>query len=100
MSDPRISLESIQTLMHVFLGQRVVLDADLAKIYGTTTKRLNEQVRRNHERFPAEFMFQLSNQEVEDLRSQFATTKWAMRRTNPYAFTEHGAVMAANILNS
>lgn len=100
IADPRSSLESVQTLIHVFREQRVVLDADLATIYGTTTKRLNEQVRRNRERFPAEFMFQLSNQETADLRSQFATAKWAMRRAAPYAFTEHGALMAANVLNS
>jgi len=81
-------------------GIRVVLDIDLAMLYGVTAKRLNEQVKRNKERFPNDFMFRLNNQEVSQLRSQFATAKWTMRRSNPYAFTEHGVVMAANVLNS
>ena len=84
-------------------GHKVVLDADLASLYGVTTKRLNEQVRRNVERFPLDFMFQLTNQEVMHLRSQFATsnsTARGGRRYRPYAFTEHGALMAANVLNS
>jgi hypothetical protein len=81
-------------------GERVILDLDLAELFGVTTKRLNEQVKRNQERFPEDFMFQLSDQEVGDLRSQFATAKWSKRRGLPYAFTEHGAVMAANVLNS
>ena len=81
-------------------GIRIVLDIDLAMLYGVTAKRLNEQVKRNKARFPDDFMFQLNNQEVSQLRSQFATAKWTMRRSNPYAFTEHGVVMAANVLNS
>jgi hypothetical protein len=83
-------------------GQRVVPDEDLAAVFGVSTKRLNEQVRRNVERFPEDFLFQLSDQEVSDLRSQFATSKEGRggRRYRPYAFTEHGAVMAANMLNS
>ena len=83
-------------------GQRVVLDEDLAVIFGVTTKRLNEQIRRNIRRFPDDFLFQLSDQEVADLRSQFATSSssYGGRRYKPYAFTEHGAVMAANVLNS
>lgn len=79
--------------------QRVILDSDLAKIYGVSTKRLNEQVKRNLERFPEDFVFQLTFQEVNGLRSQIATSKGG-RRYRPYVFTEHGAVMAANILNS
>jgi hypothetical protein len=83
-------------------GYRVILDADLARIYGVPTKRLNEQVKRNAKRFPSDFMFRLTNDEVGGLRSQFATAKNARggRRTPPYAFTEHGALMAANVLNS
>ena len=83
-------------------GQRVVLDEDLAVVFGVSTKRLNEQIRRNLERFPEDFLFQLSDQEVSDLRSQIATSKEGRggRRYKPYAFTEHGAVMAANVLNS
>ena len=83
-------------------GQRVVLDEDLAVVYGVSTKRLNEQIRRNIERFPEDFLFQLTVQEVSDLRSQIATSREGRggRRYRPYAFTEHGAVMAANVLNS
>lgn len=77
-----------------------MLDMDLAEVYGTSTKRLNEQVRRNIKRFPSEFVFQLEEAEFENLRSQFATTNFAMRRVPPYAFTEHGAVMAASVLNT
>lgn len=80
-----------------------MLDSDLAELYGVTTKRLNEQVKRNKERFPDNFMFQLNKEEHEFLRSQFATLKVGPgqhRKYLPYAFTEHGALMAANILNS
>lgn len=95
--------ESIRLDRILFLrGQRVILDEDLAAVFGVSTKRLNEQIRRNPKRFPEDFLFQLSDQEVSDLRSQFATSKEGRggRRYKPYAFTEHGAVMAANILNS
>ena len=83
-------------------GQRVVVDEDLAAVYGVSTKRLNEQIRRNLKRFPEDFAFQLSDQGVSDLRSQIATSKEGRggRRYKPYVFTEHGAVMAANVLNS
>jgi len=79
-----------------------MLDDTLAELYGVTTKRLNEQVRRNKTRFPEDFMFCLSKEEWDCLRSQFATSKTGRggRRTRPYAFTEHGAVMLANVLNS
>jgi hypothetical protein len=83
--------------------QRVILDADLAALYGVTTKRLNEQVKRNAARFPGDFMFRLSAQETEALnRSQIATgsQKHRDRRFPPFAFTEHGAIMAATVLNS
>jgi hypothetical protein len=82
-------------------GHAVILDADLAALYGVPVKRLNEQVRRNADRFPEDFVFQLSEQEWKALRSQFATSKGrGGRRYLPYAFTEHGAIMAANVLNS
>lgn len=89
----------------VIRGQRVVLDSDLAALYGVSARRLNEQVRRNSRRFPGDFMFALTEQEVSPLRSQFATSKMTKpgrggRRYLPLAFTEHGAVMAASILNS
>ncbi|MEQ1802624.1 MAG: ORF6N domain-containing protein [Gammaproteobacteria bacterium] len=84
-------------------GQRVLLDADLALVYGVTTKRLNEQVRRNADRFPQDFLIRLTNQDLASLRSQIATLKpgrGAHRKYPPVAFTEHGAIMAATILDS
>src|SRR6266851_1949633 len=84
----------------VLRGQRVILDRELAVIYGVSTGRLNEAVKRNAERFPADFMFQLTAQEIENLRSQFAISSWGGRRYRPFAFTEHGAIQAANVLNS
>lgn len=83
-------------------GHRVILDADLAKLYGVETRRLNEQVRRNADRFPREFMFQLTNHEVTLLMSQNATSKTGRGGTRkpPLAFTEHGAIMAATVVNS
>ena len=102
-----IAIEAIASRIVVLRGQRVMLDADLAALYGVTTKRLNEQVERNLERFPSDFMFRLTNHEVAILRSQFATSSsdarrlaWGGRRYTPHAFTEHGALMAAMVLNS
>lgn len=99
-----ITMSDIETVVHQVRHYRVILDSDLARIYGVTVKRLNEQVRRNQERFPLDFAFQMDNQEVTNLRSQFATLssgEWgAHRKYLPYVFTEHGAVMAANVLNS
>jgi hypothetical protein len=90
----------------VLRGRRVMLDADLATLYGVTTKRLNEQIRRNLDRFPADFMWQLTGEEYAALRSQIATSKpipsgrRGGRRYLPNVFTEHGAIQAANVLNS
>lgn len=82
-------------------GESVMLDGDLASLYGVTTKRLNEQVRRNLGRFPEDFRFQLTTAESEALRSQFATSSsHGGRRYQPWVFTEHGAIMAATILNT
>jgi hypothetical protein len=85
-------------------GKRVILSHDLAAAYGVTTKRLNEQVKRNARRFPPDFAFELADEEWAALRSQFATSNTRPgrggRRYRPYAFTEHGAVMAASVLNS
>lgn len=96
-----IPVERITQAILVLRGQRVLLDAELAALYGVTTKRLNEQVRRNLDRFPADFMFQLTLNEAAGLRSQFATSKSSAgrggRRYLPYAFTEHGAMQAANV---
>lgn len=82
-------------------GRKVILDSDLAELYGVAVKRLNEQVKRNAARFPGDFRFRLSPAEQQCLRSQIATSKGrGGRRYQPYAFSEHGAIMAATILNS
>lgn len=82
--------------------QKVILDRDLAELYGVPVKHLNQAVKRNQERFPADFMFQLTAKEDEVLRSQIVTSNEGRggRRYPPYAFTEHGAIMAATVLNS
>lgn len=98
-----VPVEHIAETILVLRGQKVLLDAELAALYGVSIKRFNEQVRRNRARFPADFMFQLSAEEWLALRSQFATLKAGRgqhRKYRPYAFTEHGAIMAASILNS
>jgi phage regulator Rha-like protein len=113
-----INTERLEPLIFRIRGHRVVLDADLARLYGVPTFRFNEAFKRNRHRFPADFAFQLTAEEVEALRSQFATSKsttsgflrdnssqFAMssqrgRRYQPWAFTEHGALMAANVLRS
>ena len=86
--------------IHLLRGQKVILDEDLAIMYGVETKRLNEQVKRNPGRFPKDFMFQLTTKEFEILKSQFATSSWGGRRQRPYAFTEYGALMLSSVLNS
>ena len=93
---------SVESRILVLREQKVILDSDLAELYGVPVKRLNEQVKRNQERFPPDFMFRLSAEESESLRSQDATSKTGRggRRYAPYAFTEHGAIMAATVLNS
>src|SRR4030065_1589448 len=92
MADKKLiaSLEKIESRIFVIRGQKVMLDADLAELDGVETRRLNEQVRRNIERFPEDFMLQLTVGEFENLKSQFATSSWGGRRKLPYAFTEHG----------
>ena len=97
-----VPVERIESAIHVVRGQRVMLDADLAVLYGVTTKRLNEQVKRNSRRFPDDFAFRLTVQEAASLRSQFATSKPGRggRRNAPLVFTEHGAVMLASVLSS
>ena len=102
-SQAPVPVETITRTILVVRGHRVILDAELAALYGVSTKRFNEQARRNLARFPADFMFRLSEAEEQILRSHFATSKSAGRggrRYLPYAFTEHGAIMAATILNS
>ena len=107
-------LENIENLIHVIRGKQVMHDRDLARLYGVETKRLNQQVQRNIERFPGDFMFQLSKEEAElsrsqfatlndgsdNLKSQFATSSWGGTRKLPYAFTENGVAMLSSVLRS
>jgi hypothetical protein len=117
MNKLRVSDIYIEDLVYIVRGQKVMLDSDLALIYGVDTRRLNEQVKRNIGRFPEDFMFRLSKGDYESLRSQIATLKAGEqiqrsqfatfdkrrgkhRKYLPYVFTEHGAVMLASVLNS
>lgn len=86
--------------IYLIRDQKGMLDEDLAELYGVETKRLNEQVARNIDRFPQDFMFRLNESEFADLKSQNATSSWGGRRTPPYAFTEHGVLMLSSVLNS
>lgn len=98
-----IPIERIEQKIYAIRGERVMLDSDLAEIYGVTTKVFNQAVKRNLKRFPEDFMFQLTKEEFENLRSQIVTSSsdnYGGRRYLPRVFTEHGAIMAANILSS
>lgn len=92
----------IESCIYEVRGQKIILDADLAKLYGVETKILNKAMKRNAERFPDDFVFQLKREELGALRFQIGTSKTGRggRRYLPYAYTEHGAIMAANVLNS
>ncbi len=92
--------EVIISKIHLIRGQKVMLDEDLAELYQVETKRLNEQVKRNIDRFPKDFMFQLSQKEFDNLKSQIATSSWGGRRKPPFAFTEQGVSMLSGVLNS
>jgi hypothetical protein len=96
------SASAVESHILFLRHQRVILDVDLARLYGVTVKRLNQQVTRNQERFPSDFMFQLNSKEHTALRLQIATSNKGRggRRYAPYAYTEHGAIMAATVLNS
>jgi hypothetical protein len=98
----KYELKAIEPLFLTIRGQRVILDEDLARIYGVATKSFNRAVKRNMDRFPSDFVFQLTAREYESMRFQFGTSKLTRggRRYLPYAFTEHGAIMAATILNT
>jgi hypothetical protein len=102
MSTADVAVEAVASRIRIVRGLRVLADSDLAALYGVPTKRFNEAVKRNAGRFPAEFMFQLTDEEFAALRSQFATSNIGRggRRYLPYVFTEHGALMAATILDS
>src|SRR6266513_6248500 len=103
-------IANLESAIHLIRGQRVMLDSDLAMIYGVTTKRLNEQLKRNRPRFPADFAFSLTVQEFRNLKSQIATSSLRSqfvtssshggKRKLPWVFTEHGALMLASVLNS
>jgi hypothetical protein len=86
--------------IYLVRGHKVMMDEDLAEMYGVETRRLNEQVNRNIERFPKDFMFRLSKMEFENLKSQNATSSWGGRRKLPNVFTEHGVLMLSSVLNS
>ena len=98
--EPIVPIEVIERKIYIIRGQKVMLDSDLAELYNITTKVLVQAVKRNLRRFPADFMFQLTNQEVAILRSQFVTSSWGGRRYVPYAFTEQGVAMLSSVLNS
>ena len=95
-----VPTERITERIFIVRGQKVILDADLADLYGVETRRLNEQVRRNRARFPEDFIFELTAEEFANLMSQFATSSWGGRRKLPLVFTEHGTIMAATVLNT
>jgi hypothetical protein len=92
--------EKIMNKIHVIRNHKVMLDFDLAEMYGVETKRLNEQLKRNLKRFPKDFMFTLSEKETQHLRSQNATSSWGGNRRKPNAFTEQGVAVLSSILNS
>jgi len=100
MATEQANVLSIQSKICVIRSQQVMLDFDLARLYGVETKRLKEAVKRNINRFPADFMFVLTSEELENLRSQFATSSWGGTRYPPFAFTEQGVAMLSSVLNS
>jgi phage regulator Rha-like protein len=95
-----MQLQTIQNLIYDIRGQKVMLDADIAELYGVETRMLNQAIKRNTNRFPKDFMFRLSQKEFTNLKSQIVTSSWGGRRKLPYAFTEHGVTMLASILKS
>jgi hypothetical protein len=95
-----MEIQIIQSKIHTFRGQRVMLDFDLSDLYQVPTKALKQAVKRNIERFPPDFMFELTQDELKILRSQFVTSSWGGSRYPPFAFTEHGVAMLSSVLNS
>jgi hypothetical protein len=95
-----IPSEIIVSKIYIFRNKKVMLDKDLAKLYGVSTKVFNQAVKRNIKRFPEDFMFQLNKSELENLRSQIVTSSWGGLRYKPYVFTEQGVAMLASVLNS
>ncbi|MHC4281317.1 MAG: ORF6N domain-containing protein [Planctomycetota bacterium] len=103
MEDPKtiVPIERVEETILFIRGQKVILDADLAKLYGVTTKRLNQQIKRNRDRFPKDFMFQLTAEEkAEVVANCDHLSRLKFSPAFPYAFTEHGAIMAASVLNT
>ena len=101
MRETLIPMERIESKILLIRGKKVMLDKDLAELYGVSTKRLNEQVKRNKYRFPEDFMFQLTKEEIDSSRSQFATLKQGQNiKYLPYVFTEQGVAMLSSVLNS
>lgn len=92
--------ENILQLIHKIRNQKVMVDSDLAEMYGVQTKVLNQAVKRNLDRFPEDFMFQLNEEEWKNLKSQIVTSRWGGRRTPPYVFTEQGVAMLSSVINS
>lgn len=92
--------EVVENMIYIIRGNKVMLDSDLADLYGVPTHRMNEQIKRNKKRFPGDFMFQLTKEEFENLKSQFVTSNWGGRRKLPYVFTEQGVAMLSGVLNS
>ncbi len=92
--------ERISRAIYLIRNQKVMIDSELAEMYGVETKVLNQAVKRNPDRFPEDFMFQLNNEEWENLKSQSVTSSWGGRRTPPYMFTEQGVAMLSSVLNS
>src|SRR5215467_12935226 len=101
MNSTAMVLKRVGSKILVLRNQKVILDTELAELYGVSVKRLNEQIKRNPKRFPSDFVFTLTGPEYENLKSQNAasTSKHGGRRYLPHAFTEHGAIMAATVLN-
>ena len=95
-----IPIEKISSKIHFIRNEKILIDRDLAELYCVETKHLIQAVKRNIERFPKDFMFQLSKLEFENLRSQIVTSSWGGRRYQPYAFTEQGVAMLSSVLNS
>lgn len=95
-----IPQEIIENKIYFIREKKVMFDVDLATLYGVTTKRFNEQIKRNLKRFPSDFMFQLTEEEYDNLRSQNATSSWGGRRYLPYVFTEQGIAMLSGVLSS
>ena len=100
MGKELISTERIARAILVIHREKVILDSDLAALYGVSTGNLNKAVKRNAERFPADFMFQLDAEEVANLKFQFGISSWGGRRARPYAFTEQGVAMLSSVLKS